>query len=336
MPIRTAFNVAALPAWLENAYHDISARSLAYTNARLRHPELEIFPAGQRYAPDTDAIASARQQLALLSEQGQPQHALAQDQAMHALTPHSAAEMVPYMNPYMGAVSDRMAELGGRNLREHIMPQLESAFVRAGQHGSGRHRQMAERAARDTQAEILARQGALLHEGYGQGANIRQQDQNRRLQGARELQNIGLGQQGARLANAEAQRSFGREEQAYAQRGRDYLAQRHEHLREQPLNLLQQHAALVNGVPAPVSNIVAAQERAPAQMNAAGSLGSLAGSLLSSRMQGQPQQQQRKRGGSILKPKLLKTPQIKIKKPTIKSVGFKNPVKNILKKGVKL
>ena len=71
-----------------------------------------------------------------------------------------------YMNPYNDAVTNRIAELGARNLTEKILPGLNDQFIRSGQPGSSRNAEMFGRAARDTGDSILAQQNAALQAGY--------------------------------------------------------------------------------------------------------------------------------------------------------------------------
>src|SRR5271157_1243438 len=91
-----------------------------------------------------------------------------------------------YMNPYQEQVTRRIAEEGMRNFREQMLPALESQFVRAGQHGSTRHRELASRAARDIQNEILSRQAQSMAAGYQISGEQFNKDMERRIESARE------------------------------------------------------------------------------------------------------------------------------------------------------
>jgi hypothetical protein len=81
----------------------------------------------------------------------------------------SAQNIGQYMNPYNEQVTNRIAELGARNLSENILPSIGSDFIKAGGYGSTRQRDLVGRAARDTQDSILAQQAQALQQGYGQG-----------------------------------------------------------------------------------------------------------------------------------------------------------------------
>lgn len=81
----------------------------------------------------------------------------------------SAQNINQYMNPYNEQVTNRIAQLGARNLSENILPSISSDFIKAGGYGSTRQRDLVGRAARDTQESILGQQAQALQQGYGQG-----------------------------------------------------------------------------------------------------------------------------------------------------------------------
>lgn len=71
-----------------------------------------------------------------------------------------------YMSPYTQNVTDRIAELGGRNLNENLLPQVNSTFTGAGQFGSTRNADFTNRALRDTQDSVLGAQTGALQTGF--------------------------------------------------------------------------------------------------------------------------------------------------------------------------
>lgn len=73
-----------------------------------------------------------------------------------------------YMNPYNRQVTDRIAELGTRNMSENLLPALSDDFVRAGGYGGTRQRDLMGRVVRDTGESILGQQAGVLQQGYGQ------------------------------------------------------------------------------------------------------------------------------------------------------------------------
>jgi hypothetical protein len=105
-----------------------------------------------------------------------------------------------YENPYRDQVTNRIAELGTRNLMENILPQVNSTFTGAGQFGSSRNAEFTNRAIRDTQNEILGNVAQSLERGYGTSANIYNADQGRRLQAGSTLSGIGSNIVGAGTA----------------------------------------------------------------------------------------------------------------------------------------
>jgi len=92
------------------------------------------------------------------------------------------ANIDTYMNPYTANVTDRLAQLGARNLSENLLPNVSDAFVRAGQFGSGRMGEFGSRALRDTQESVLGQQSQALQAGYGQALSAAGTDAARQLQ----------------------------------------------------------------------------------------------------------------------------------------------------------
>jgi hypothetical protein len=76
------------------------------------------------------------------------------------------------MNPYNDAVTNRIGELGTRNLTENLLPAIEGRYIQAGQLGYGGRGGLGgtpsgmmtdtARTLRDVNADILAQQTAAL------------------------------------------------------------------------------------------------------------------------------------------------------------------------------
>jgi hypothetical protein len=122
----------------------------------------------------------------------------------------SVANIGQYMNPYNDAVTNRIGELGARNLSENLLPQIEGRYIQAGQLGYGGRDGMGTpsgmmtdtaRALRDVNADILAQQTAALQSGYTQAAGLAGTDLGRQSQLAQTAGSLGTQQQGA-LAQA--------------------------------------------------------------------------------------------------------------------------------------
>lgn len=100
-----------------------------------------------------------------------------------------------YMNPYNEAVTNRIAQLGARNLQENLMPAINSDFIRAGQYGSTGQMNEVGKALRDTQESVLAKQADVLQQGYNSAMGYAQNDLDRFGQ---------LGQTTGNLSNADS------------------------------------------------------------------------------------------------------------------------------------
>lgn len=161
----------------------------------------------------------------------------------------SVANIGQYMNPYTDAVVNRIGELGARNLRENIMPEIEGRYIAAGQLGFGGRQpgsatpsgMMTDtaRAIRDTSADILAKQSEALRSGYTEAAGLAgtdlsrfaglastsgglaNTDLSRGLTGAAQLGDLAASAQGLGLRGAEAVRGVGAAHEAKAQENID-------------------------------------------------------------------------------------------------------------------
>ena len=118
-----------------------------------------------------------------------------------------------YMNPYTDQVVNRIGELGARNLKENLLPNIQDRAIQAGTFGGSRSGEAIGRALRDTQESTLAQQSAALQQGYGQAGQLLQADRGRQLQAAQQQQ--GIGQATAGLTAADYQRMLaGAQQQA--------------------------------------------------------------------------------------------------------------------------
>ena len=95
-----------------------------------------------------------------------------------------------YMNPYNEAVTNRIGELAGRNLRENILPGVNRTFIGGGTFGGSRSAEFTARAIRDAQEAALSEQSRALQAGYGQAADIYGADAARQIQAAQQAGNL--------------------------------------------------------------------------------------------------------------------------------------------------
>lgn len=145
----------------------------------------------------------------------------------------SVSNLGQYMNPYTDQVVNRIADLGTRNLRDNIMPALESKYISAGQlaapaaTGMGTPSGMltdTARAVRDTSADILAQQTAALQQGYGQATGLASNDLARQLQVGQAAGNLTDAQLRQRLLGASQLGNFAGMEQTYGLQGAQAVA----------------------------------------------------------------------------------------------------------------
>ena len=96
-----------------------------------------------------------------------------------------------YMNPYNDAVTNRIAELGARTLREKLLPEISDRFVRSGQFGGSRQSEMIGRGLRDIYESTLAEQNKALQSGYSGALTSSAEDLKRRAELARTTGDLG-------------------------------------------------------------------------------------------------------------------------------------------------
>jgi hypothetical protein len=99
-----------------------------------------------------------------------------------------------YMDKYETNVTDRISEIAKRQLREKLMPELGDQFIRAGQFGSTRQQELAQRGVRDITENMTGQIAAELSKGYTTAGQQAQEDLRRQAS---------LGQAAGQLAGTE-------------------------------------------------------------------------------------------------------------------------------------
>lgn len=290
MPIGIHTNQVSLPPWMEDAYKDITGRAAA-------HAKSPYAPYGQPRIAD-QSKNPLWQEYYKRTQQNQGQYQPFLEQSNQFL--NRGAERFPdnyqnYMNPYMENVLNSMAHYGNRNFSENILPALQSQFISMGQHGSGQHKEFAQRAARDYGEGLAREQGNALAQGYGQAGKQFNEDQSRQFLGAEGAAQLGRMSQAGGLADlASLQEAGGHQINAEQQKlntgYEDFLRQQ-----QDPMNRIAQESNILQGVPIMGQNLRIDSPAPKATVNDAGNIGSIAGQLYGGRMYGG----NRKKGGSI-------------------------------------
>ncbi len=84
-----------------------------------------------------------------------------------------------YMNPYEENVVGRMGDLAQRQITEKLMPAIGDQFIRAGQFGSTRQQELAQRGVRDISEGLSGQIGEYLAKGYTTAGQQAQEDLRR-------------------------------------------------------------------------------------------------------------------------------------------------------------
>lgn len=165
-----------------------------------------------------------------------------------------------YMDPFIGHVLQRQADLANRQFGEQTLPELQGAFTRAGHFGSDRMMEMGERASRDFGENLTAQQLATLSAGYGQAGELYGADAARNIQAAGVAGELGvegargygaLGEMASRMGygDAAAMEAIGRTQRGMEQGSLDLAYQ--DFLRQQnyPRETIDWMGATVRGLP---------------------------------------------------------------------------------------
>jgi hypothetical protein len=227
-----------MPEWYTNYAMDILSgqRDIAnrpYTTAPM--PRVAGFSDTTLQSFDMTGNAATAYQPGLTAATGATTNVLSGPGGLDVAQPYltqagqtSVSNIGTYMNPYNEAVTNRIGELGVRNLTESIMPQIEGRYIQAGQLGYGGRDGAGTpsgmltdtaRAVRDTSADILAQQAAALQAGYSEAAGLSNTDLNRLLSLGTTAGNLGAGDAARDLSAAGQLAELAAQEQALGLRG---------------------------------------------------------------------------------------------------------------------
>jgi hypothetical protein len=173
-----------------------------------------------------------------------------------------------YMNPYQQNVINTMGDEARRQLQEKILPAIGDQFTRAGQYGSSRQQEIAQRGVRDVASDLEANIGKQLAQGYTTAGTQAQADLQRQAQlgqaagtlagtqqtAAANLANVqaGLGakEQAMGLSGAAAIEAAGAEQAAMNQRNLDLRYQDFQNQTNYPKQQISFLSDIVRGLPA--------------------------------------------------------------------------------------
>jgi hypothetical protein len=280
-----------MPEWYTNYAMDILSGQQAIANRPYETapmPRVAGFTPTQQQAFGMTGTAATAYQPLFNQATGVAQSAANAPGALNTAQPYlgaagqsSVANIASYMNPYNEAVTNRIGELGVRNLTENIMPQIEGRYIQAGQLGFGGRGGLGgtpsgmmtdtSRAVRDVSADILAQQAKALQSGYteaaglagtdlarqaglaGTAGNLAQTQQEQQLAASGALSTLGTKAQDLGLAGAGALAGVGALEQQQGQKNLDvaygdFLRQQG-YPQEQINNMINTFKGVATGVP---------------------------------------------------------------------------------------
>ena len=253
---------------LSGAYSAAQQPYQAYTGPRIAGftPEqtqafTDTNTAAQAYQPQLQAATQTAAQGAGLNTLGAAQPYF-----------NAAAQTTPgiignYMNPYTQNVINQLGTQAAQQLNEKILPGINDQFARAGQFGSSRQQEIAQRGVRDLSNTLEQNIGSQLAAGYTTAGQQAQADLARQaslgqaagtLTGTQEvndanLANVqaGLGQkaQALGLTGAAAEDTVGQQQQAMNQQNLDLAYQDFQTQTQYPEQQIGYLSNIVRGLP---------------------------------------------------------------------------------------
>lgn len=160
----------------------------------------------------------------------------------------SVGNVGAYMSPYTEGVTNRIAQLGARNLTENLLPGVSDAFVRSGSFGGTRMGEFGERALRDTQEAILGQQAGALQQGYTQALGASAADLSRQQGALGALAQLGAQGQQLRAADVGALETVGQTQQQQQQRELDAAYQQYQLSQQYPKSQMDWLSTQVRGM----------------------------------------------------------------------------------------
>jgi hypothetical protein len=172
-----------------------------------------------------------------------------------------------YMNPYQQNVIDKLGSEAQRQVNEKLMPGLSDTFTRAGQYGSTRHQELANRGVRDISDTLQQNIGTALAKGYDTSMTAAQKDLDRQatlaqvsgtLTGTEEanknalattMGNLAAKDQSLGITGAAAEEAVGAERRGLEQQRMDMAYNDFVNQRDDPMKKLTFLNEMVRGLP---------------------------------------------------------------------------------------
>jgi hypothetical protein len=154
-----------------------------------------------------------------------------------------------YMDPYIGNVLDRQAELSQRQLTEQFIPELQSAFVGSGSFGGDRMMDLGIRGTRDIAEGLQGQQLGALSQAYGQAGQLFQQDRARELAGGQQMGALAEAEQAMLGRDVAGLEAIGAQQRGMGQQSLDLAYQDFQQQRDYPRSQVDWMSNIVRGLP---------------------------------------------------------------------------------------
>ena len=273
-PIYTTTEKRELPAFLEDAYKQLTQQARAVTD-----PSVSYVPyGGQRLAPLTFEQQLARQRAVQQQQAFEPDLARARGLTSMAVSPITQQDIQQYQNPFTQSVTRNVLD-EMRRQSDIAGQRLSDAAVRSGAFGGGRFGVQRAEQERNLQQQQARTATQLAQQNYDQALRAAQAQKAQQLSGAGAFgtiagQGMQLGQQGI-----QGLRQAGAQGQQQLQRGMDIAYQ--DFLRQQQFPFTQAATLgnLLSGVPAAQMMTAYSQQPGPSMAQQLAGLGAAGAGL---------------------------------------------------------
>lgn len=269
----TSSSTTSLPQW----WQDYAQGILSKANQLAATPYTP-YP-GPRQAP----FSADQAQSFDLTKQNvgsyKPYYQAGQGALQQAATPFNQSTFNQFLSPYIGGVVDRIAQLGGRNLAENLLPAVNETFIGSGQFGGSRNAEFTRRALRDTNESILGQQAYALQGAQDAAMQGYNTAMNRTGQAGQALGTLGTAAQQAGIMDAAALNAAGQQQQQQTQGSLDLAYQDFLNQQNWPFNMLNFMKGSLSGINAPTSTTSVGQAPLAGSQYGSSPLATLGGAL---------------------------------------------------------
>ena len=267
-PVYTTTQKNELPAFLEDAYKNLTEQAQAVTD-----PSVNYVPyGGQRIAPLTTEQQAGRQMAFQGAQAYQPDLGQARGLTALSTAPITGQDINYYMNPYQNQVTSNVLDEMRR--RSDIEGQRTSdAAVRAGAFGGSRYGVQEAERMRNLRQQQSTTASQMAQQNYQQALGAAQSQKAQQLSGGQQFANLAGQQMNLQQQGISGLNQAGLQGQQQSQRGMDMAYQDFLKQQQFPYTQAATLGNLLSGVPGAQMATAYSQQPGPSMAQQLGGLG---------------------------------------------------------------